>query len=100
MHYAFEFPHKDINARMCVGNLQLYVKSTRKSEWFKCKLVNNAKRGSPAYCTPQRSRTLVAMETVIYIVLFARTKVAMKANKMLLIIQWRVKADEGLPQYH
>lgn len=90
-----------------MGNLQLYVKSTRKSEWFKGKLVNNAKSPHPppplpplAYCTLQRSRTLVAMEAVIYIVLFARTKVARKANKMLLIIQWRVGAEEGLPQYH
>lgn len=44
-HYVFKCPHKDKNARM--GNLQLYVKSMRKSEWFKCKLVNNAKRGPP-----------------------------------------------------
>lgn len=84
-----------------MGNLQLYVKSTRQSEWFKCKLVNNAKRGGGgAYCTAQRSRTPVAMEAVIYIVLFARTKVAMKANKMLLIIQRRLRAEEGPPQYH
>lgn len=49
-------------------------------------------RGGPAYCTARRSRTPVAMEAVIYIVLFARTKVAMKANKMLLIIQGRLGA--------
>lgn len=35
------------------------------------------------------------MAAVIYIVLFARTKVAMKANKMLLIIQPRGRATEG-----
>lgn len=35
------------------------------------------------------------MEAVIYIVLFARTKVAMKANKMLLIIQAEAKGRGG-----
>lgn len=43
---------------------------------------------------------LVAMEAAIYIILFARTKVAIKANKMLLIIQPRGRAEEGLLQYH
>lgn len=62
------------------------MKSTSKSAWFKCRLINNAKRAPFTYCLLLWSRTPVARVVVIYIVLFARTKVEMEATKMLLII--------------
>lgn len=52
-------------------------------------------RGAPRILSAAEEPPPGCWVVVIYIVLFARTKVETEATKMLLIIQWKRRGEEG-----